>query len=146
MTNENNQKQLRESIRMLERKLGLLNDSEMCCCKVTMAQCHAIVEIGRAGSISLAELAGLLNLDNSTMSRTVNNLVNSGHVMRELDPGDRRYVTIALTDSGKAVFDEIESGMDNKFAMILDRIPEDKKSQVLESLELLNEALENCCC
>jgi DNA-binding MarR family transcriptional regulator len=68
-----------------------------------MAQCHAVVEIGRAGGISLAELAGLLNLDSSTMSRTVNNLVNSGYVIRELDPKDRRYVTIELTENGRTV-------------------------------------------
>lgn len=146
MKNDNDQIRLREDIRILERKLGLLSDSGMCCCGVTMAQCHAIVEIGRANGISLAELAGLLNLDNSTMSRTVNNLVNSGYVIRELDPKDRRYVTIELTDSGKAVFEEIESGMERKFSDILDRIPEEKRAQVLESLELLNEAFENCCC
>lgn len=146
MKNTDDYKRLRESIRILERKLGLLNDGEMCCCNVTMAQCHAIVEIGRAGSISLAELAGLLNLDNSTMSRTVNNLVNSGYVTRELDPKDRRYVTIELTESGKAIFNEIEDGMDRKFAVILERIPDAKRAQILESLELLADAFEDGCC
>ena len=146
MKNDNDPIRLRESIRILERKLGLLSDSEMCCCNVTLAQCHAIVEIGRAGGISLAELAGLLNLDSSTMSRTVNNLHNSGYVIRELDLRDRRYVTIELTDSGKAVFKEIESGMERKFSDILERIPADKRAQVLESLELLNGAFQDCCC
>lgn len=145
MENNNEQIRLREGIRRLEIKMGLLNDSQMNCCKVTMAQCHAIVEIGRAGSISLAELAGILNLDSSTMSRTVNNLVNNGYVLRELDPKDRRYVTIELTESGKAVFKEIESGMEQKFSAILKRIPEDKRAQVIESLELLLEAFESCC-
>ena len=37
----------------------------------------ALVEIGRAGSISLVDLSKLLNLDNSTLSRTVNNLVDN---------------------------------------------------------------------
>ncbi len=145
MKNDNEQIRFREEIRRLEIKTGLLNDSEMSCCKVTLAQCHAVVEIGRAGSISLAELAGILNLDSSTISRTVNNLVNSGYVIRELDPKDRRYVTIELTESGKTVFMEIESAMERKFSDILKRIPEDKRDQVLESLELLNEAFESCC-
>lgn len=143
---DDEQKQLRENIRLLERKLGILNDSEMSCCSVTMAQCHAVVEIGRAGSISLIDLANLLNLDNSTMSRTVNNLVNSDFAKRELDPDDRRYVTITLTDKGIELFNSIEYSMDEKFSAIYNSIPENKRAQVLDSLKLLNDAFKTCCC
>jgi DNA-binding MarR family transcriptional regulator len=139
------QKLLRESIRVLERKLGILSDSEMSCCSITLAQCHAIVEIGRAGSISLNSLADLLNLDNSTMSRTVNNLVNSEYVKRDLDPNDRRYVTIMLTDKGTELFASIEAGMAEKYAVIYGNIPEVKREQVLESLQLLVDAFKSCC-
>ncbi len=140
------QKQLREYIRLLERKLGALNDHELSCCGISMAQCHAIVEIGRAGNISLIDLANLLNLDNSTMSRTVNNLVNSDYVSRELSPVDRRYVTISLTDKGSQLFSSIEDNMEEKFITIYDSIPENKRAQVLESLKLLSDAFNNCCC
>ena len=140
------EKKLRESIRLLERKMGVLNDSEMACCNITMAQCHAIVEIGRAVRISLIDLANLLNLDNSTMSRTVNNLVTSEYVKRELDPADRRYVTISLTEKGIEQFNTIESNMDVHFSAVYGCIPEDKRLQVLESLELLAEAFKNSCC
>lgn len=139
------QKQLREYIRLLERKLGALNDHEMSCCSITMAQCHAIVEIGRAGNISLIDLANLLNLDNSTMSRTVNNLVNSDYVSRELSSVDRRYITISLTDKGSQLFNSIEDNMEEKFITIYDSIPENKRAQVLESLKLLSDAFNNCC-
>jgi DNA-binding MarR family transcriptional regulator len=129
------EKKLREYVRLLERKLGILNDSEMACCSITMA-----------GSISLIDLANLLNLDNSTMSRTVNNLVTSEYVKRELDPGDRRYVTISLTEKGFKQYTTIESNMDEHFSAVYSSIPEDKRLQVLESLELLVEALRNSCC
>jgi DNA-binding MarR family transcriptional regulator len=146
MSTLDEEKKLRESIRQLERKMGLLNDNEMACCSITMAQCHAIVEIGRAGSISLIDLANLLNLDNSTMSRTVNNLVTIEYVKRELDPGDRRYVTITLTEKGLEQYNTIESNMDVHFSAIYSCIPEDKRLQVLESLELLVKAFKNSCC
>jgi len=146
MENLNEQKQLRESIRFLERMLGVLNDSEMSCCGVTMAQCHAIVEIGRAKSISLIDLAKILNLDNSTASRTVNNLVNGGLAVRELDPDDRRYVTISLTDSGTKIFNNIEVSMEEHFSKIYQYIPENKRSQVLESLQILVDVFGKCGC
>lgn len=137
------EKQLREQIRRLERKLGLLEDAGLSCCAISFAQCHALVEIGRAGSISLIDLAGKLNLDNSTMSRTVNNLVNSELAERETDPSDRRYVTIKLTNSGKEQFVSIEEGMSAYYEKIYGKIPEDKRSQVLESLDILLDAMKD---
>lgn len=138
---------LREGIRLLERKLGILGKTDASCCGVTFAQCHAIVEIGRAKSLSLNELAQMLNLDNSTMSRTVNNLVNSRLAERNSDPADRRYVTIRLTLDGEKVFQSIEERMNLYYKKVFDRMPAEKRSQVIESLGILMEAMnEKDCC
>jgi DNA-binding MarR family transcriptional regulator len=147
MINELEYRNFRELIRTLERKLGILEDNEFACCGVTLAQCHALVEIGRAGTISLNELAELVNLENSTMSRTVNNLVNKDLVERNLDSKDRRYVTIALTAKGHTIFESIETQMDNYFKDIFTYIPDEKRAQVLESLALIVDATNknNCC-
>ncbi|GIM27565.1 hypothetical protein CPJCM30710_02310 [Clostridium polyendosporum] len=138
---------LRELIRFLVKSLGVLEKGEATCCGTTVSQCHAIVEIERAKEISLNKLAEVLSLDKSTMSRTINNLVESNLVFRDLHPEDRRYVSIKLTDSGKRVFNNIESSMDQYYKSILDSIPENKREQVLESLELLIDAVKNnkCC-
>lgn len=147
MIDESKAVMLRELMRLMERRLGVLEDGEMSCCGISMAQCHALVEIGRVGSISLVELSKLLDLDNSTMSRTVNNLVNGGMAERELDPNDRRYVTIKLTSDGKKSFEEIETNMNSYFEQIFNIIPEDKKDQVLESMQILLTAIgEIDCC
>ncbi len=138
---------LRELIRVLVRNLGILEKSEATCCGTTVSQCHAIVEIGRSTDISLNELAELLSLDKSTMSRTINNLVESNLVVRELHPEDRRYVTIKLTDEGMKVFENIESSMEQYYQSIFSSIPEDKREQVLESLQLIIDAAKkNKCC
>ncbi len=147
MDPKNNADILREIVRLLERKLGVLNDLESSCCGVTFTQCHAIVEIGRAQSISLNDLAELLELDKSTLSRTINNLVQSGLVSREIDSKDRRYITIQLTAKGLQSFKEIEEGMGAYFDQIYQSIPEAKRVQVIESLQLLVQAIpENNCC
>lgn len=138
---------LRELIRVLVRNLGILEKSEATCCGTTVSQCYAIVEIGRANDISLNELAELLSLDKSTMSRTINNLVESNLVVRELHPEDRRYVTIKLTDEGMKVFENIESSMEQYYQSIFSSISESKRDQVLESLQLIIDAAKkNKCC
>mgnify|MGYP005835829463 CR=1 FL=1 len=147
MKEANNSKQLREMIRILERKLGALDDFQITCCGITMAQCHALVEIGRAKNISLNELAEILNLESSTMSRTVNNLVTNELAKRDIDPKDRRYVTIALTESGNKLFRDIEESMSLFYSKVYSYLPEDKREQVMESLQILLTAIgETECC
>lgn len=134
---------LRELIRILVRDLGILEKSDASCSGISLAQCHAIVEIGRKEKISLVDLSGLLGLDKSTMSRTINNLVESDFVLRESDMENRRYVIIQLTEKGRSVFKDIEDSMETYYRDIFNAIPESKRYQVLESLELLKEAVES---
>ncbi|MDP3386167.1 MAG: MarR family transcriptional regulator [Eubacteriales bacterium] len=142
MTTENNN-HLRELIRILVRNLGILEKNDASCCSVTVGQCHAIVEIGRVGSISLTELSDLVGVDKSTMSRTINNLVEDDMVIRDIDDDNRRYVNIQLTDSGRMIFNNIEKTMNTYYQGIFDTIPEDKRDQVLESLQVLKDAVKN---
>jgi DNA-binding MarR family transcriptional regulator len=147
MEQTKNYVQLRELVGSLAAKLGLLEEVELSCCGVTLAQCQTLVEIGRAGSISLGDLSTRMNLDNSTLSRTVNNLVTKEYCVRDPDPQDRRYVVIRLTDAGAALFQNIEQGMNGYYEAIFEAIPKGKREQVLESMGLLLEAVakSGCC-
>ncbi|MCL2151425.1 MAG: MarR family winged helix-turn-helix transcriptional regulator [Oscillospiraceae bacterium] len=138
---QNNENDLRELIRKMEAKLGILNEMESTCCGISFTQCHTVTEIGRTPNISLNELAEKLNVNISTMSRTVNKIVNKGLANRELDPNDRRYVTISLTETGKNMFEEINNTMGSYFRNVYDNIPRGKRKQVLESLDLLVDAI-----
>ncbi|MFZ5969275.1 MAG: MarR family winged helix-turn-helix transcriptional regulator [Bacillota bacterium] len=140
-------KKLRELLKQLVRNLGILEKSEASCCGITLGQCHALVEIGNAKEISLNDLADILGLDNSTTSRTVNNLVNQDMVERETDPNDRRYIKIKLTKAGEETFHSIEESMEEYFSLVLQSIAEEKRAQVIESLQLIVQAVKNhkCC-
>ena len=132
---------LRELIRVLVRNLGILEKDDASGCGVTISQCHAMVEVGRAGEISLNELAEILTLDKSTMSRTINNLVEEKLVVRETHQEDRRFVTIKLSAEGEKIFQGTETAMFNYYKQVFESIPEDKRAVVLEGLQLLVEAV-----
>ena len=138
---------LREIVRILVRNLGLLEKGDAGCCGVTLAQGHAIVEIGRAEEINLNSLAQLLNLDKSTMSRTIDNLVNQGLVLREVHTENRRNIRISLTEKGNEIFAGIEKSMQDYYNNIISIVPKDKKAQVLESLQILFDIVKviKCC-
>ncbi|MDR3590277.1 MAG: MarR family transcriptional regulator [Negativicutes bacterium] len=147
MSNSNQAQILRESLRLLVRRLGVLERGEASCCDITLSQCHTIVEIGRAGTMSLNTLAETLGLDKSTVSRSVDKLVSDGIIVREADAEDRRYLNLRLSEKGQSLFQEVEKRMAVYFAEVIAAIPTDKREQVTESLQFLAQALKGprCC-
>lgn len=133
-------KQFREYTRQLECHLGNMNQSDCCCCGVSTAQCFLIIEIGREPGISVKELAEILRIDKSGVSRSVEELVQKGFVERNPSKEDRRYVTLNLLPKGQARFEKIENDMYLKFKEVLEQIPMEKREQVIETLKLYNEA------
>ena len=116
-------KKFREYTRQLECHLGNMNQSDCCCCGISTAQCFIIVEIGRKPGISVKELAEILHVDKSGISRSVEELVQKEFVERKPSKEDRRYVFLNLLSKGQDRFEKIENDMYNKFKEVLDREP-----------------------
>jgi len=92
----------RELLRIFDRELYLQNNAS-CCNGISLAQCHTLLEIEKSNEITVSELANNLTLDKSTVSRTVDGLVNISMVDRVIPAENRRKTLINLTDSGKQV-------------------------------------------
>lgn len=133
-------KQFREYTRQLECHIGNMNNSDCCCCGISKTQCFLVVEIGRKPGISVKELADILHVDKSGVSRSVEELVQTGFVERRPSKEDRRFVTLNLLPKGQERFEKIEHDMYLKFKDVFEQIPSDKQEQVIEALKLYNEA------
>lgn len=131
----------REKLRQLEREIGWQLKSDTECCGVTLTQCHIIVEIGNADEASVIDLATVLGLDTSTLSRHINGMVNVGLANRVLNPKDRRYVSITLTEQGQKVYQSIEDICNTKYVKVFESIPQERHQQVLEGFNLLVDAI-----
>lgn len=147
MSNLNQTELVRENLRILVRKLGVLERGEASCCGITLSQSYTIVEIGRAGTMSVTLLTEILGVDKSTVSKSVDKLVNNGFLVRDADPEDRRSVILCLSDKGKLLFEEVERRATAYFEEVVADIPDDKREQIIESLQYLVQALKGprCC-
>ncbi len=141
MTDQSQIKTLRHDMRLLARKMELMTKSEASCCGITLTQCHLLTEIGWAGAASLNALSERLGVDKSTMSRNIEVLVTGGLVSRTTDPDNRRAVTIMLTAAGRELFEQVEASMTQFYQTLFQALPASKRSQVIESLALLLEAI-----
>lgn len=132
---------VKEKVRELERVLAreVLNETQ--CCGVSLPQRHVLLEVCKRDEISLVDLAAVLGLDTSTLSRTVNSLVDLGLVSRVPNPKDRRYVLISLTKQGGAACDLIERSSDDFYRRVFKSLPKDRERQIIESLVILVDEL-----
>jgi DNA-binding MarR family transcriptional regulator len=139
----------RRDLRVLEREIARSLASETGCCGVTLAQCHLLLEVAQRGETGVTELSGILDLDKSTLSRTVEGLVQAGLLHRETDPGNRRRQIVSLTDKGKRKADSINGLCDASYRKLFSALPEGKRAMVAESVSLLGAAMhrmrKECC-
>jgi DNA-binding MarR family transcriptional regulator len=128
---------LRSLVRALDDSLQAKTDRS----GVTTAQCHLLLEIAERGEGSIGEYADRMALDQSTLSRTVDNLVKLGFVEREPDPDNRRRQLVDLSKTGKKKAESINALCDEEYGRVLARIPAAKCKSLLDGLGLLVSAL-----
>lgn len=86
---------LRVSSRMIESKMG-----------ISGAQLFVLQQLSEKPADSLNDLADRTATHQSSVSVVVRRLVDCGYVARHTSDADRRRVTLALTDKGRALLYE----------------------------------------
>ncbi len=146
---QENENRFSELIGQLIRRLSLLNRDQMVCYGVTLSQCYVLETLFQKGKRTMNELSQEQGVTVSTMTRIVDVLVRDDIVRRENDPKDRRIVCIELTEKGEDLATKLEVCTQEFMSKILENIPEEKREQVIESMSLLDKAVEafnfSCC-
>ena len=127
----------RKALRLFERLTARQLKEDSCCRGVTLAQCHLILEIEDLGRATTVTLSRQLGLDKSTLSRTVDGLVNIGLVKRIPDPADRRFNRLSLTEKGQEVADHINQSNDEFYRRVFGGIESAGHDEVIENFEKL---------
>jgi DNA-binding MarR family transcriptional regulator len=83
------------------------------------SEARALIELVKARGIAQGELAGLLGLEKSTVSRLAAGLERKGWIRRGRDEGNQRYVRLYLTAEGGAVAARLWSAWHSRQARIL---------------------------
>jgi MarR family transcriptional regulator, organic hydroperoxide resistance regulator len=115
----------------------------------TTSQCYVLVELKKFNNLTMNELSERMNLNTSTMTRIINNLVRDGYIQRLRDEGDRRIVIVKLTEEGIIAAQSLEESIMDYYRKIVSNLPNGQVEDVLKSVELLINAFEkanpNCC-
>ena len=131
---------LRQASREMVRELGFLSGAFVEA-GVTHAQCHALIELGARGVLGVGELAELLRLDKSTVSRTVAQLQRARMVTRAGDGADRRRKGVTLTSLGRRRVDRIDEIANARVQNALAQLSETDRHAVARGMDLYARAL-----
>ena len=127
-------KKFRELLRLLDRELFFQNISS-CCGGLSLAQCHTLLEIEKNKNITITNLAGNLLLDKSTVSRSVENLVQAGYVDRAVPSENRRITTLNLTEPGQKTCQSIKWNNEKYLENAISEFSEKEKKELLKLLD-----------
>lgn len=138
-------REFRSHLRRMRRTLSAMLTEECCDLPVTLAQCDVLLEMETEKHVTLAWLADRLALDRSTLSRTVDALVEKGLLSRQIDPDDRRYNVLALTPEGRRRCDEINAEGDKGATELMERVPADLRTGAVKGFNAIVDAMTATC-
>ena len=72
---------------------------------LTVPQWRVIAVLNASGGLSFTEIQDLTVIDQPTLSRTVEQMVKQGTVLRASRPGDARFAVVSLTDKGRKAYE-----------------------------------------
>ncbi|ARU04920.1 MarR family transcriptional regulator [Comamonas serinivorans] len=113
---------IRAASRTLVRELGFMK-ATIAATAHSPSAVHALMEIDAQGALTAVQLASLLDLDKSSVSRMVAKLLAAGELHEQAHPEDGRVKSLSLTPQG---------------ARTVERIHAFGQQQVLQALQHLN--------
>lgn len=101
---------------------------------VSASEARALIELVSARGIAQGELAGLLGLDKSTISRLAAGLERKGWVRRGRDETNQRYVRLYLTPAGGEAASRVWQAWQARQARVMASLSADERAGLAAGL------------
>ena len=132
------------------RMFAVLERDQVCCGTVTVAQC-VVLQTLLEGTWDASTLASHARVTKGAMTRLLDGLEARGFVERHEDPDDGRRWLIRLTAAGTREAKRLADMTENAVALILSRMPQNKRKPAAGLISELRKAAEevrdqiDCC-
>ena len=109
--------------------------------QINYSQYAALLSIYMYESLSEGDLARMLYINPSTVSRMVFSLEEKGWLQSARDSSDRRKVLVSLSPTGRKRIEGIVTQPAQVLARLVDGLDKEKRDYVLGAAEAINQAL-----
>jgi len=107
---------------------------------LSMPQFGVMMQLHHKGACGMSEVSERFEITPAAASQLVDKLVQSGFIVREEDPSDRRAKVLNITDKGREL---IQRGIEERYRWVdqlVETLTAEQKAKVSEALVLLTEA------
>jgi len=101
-----------------------------------------LVMVSESAPVRLSEIADSVELDLSTISRQVRDLVVAGLLAKVPDPADGRAALLSLTDRGAAVLESVSEARREVLAEAITDWTDDERTALADGLQRLGAGLQ----
>lgn len=108
---------------------------------LTVVQAMVLLELHRNGEQNITDLSNRVCMVKGNLSQLCKRLEKNGLIERVRDSEDERYVNIKMTKYSENIVKELEEKISNNRIPILLQIENQKKSSIMEALNILNDCL-----
>ena len=133
--------QIRDASRKIVRELGFMKPT-LAATDFPPSAVHALVEIGARGSLTAAQLADLLALEKSSVSRMVRRLIDAGELKESISSTDARVKLLMLTAQGRRTLAAIHAFGKHQVSAALEQLSDAQRQVVRSGLATYAHALE----
>lgn len=117
------------------RLRDLRSDETMKSLGLNVARWRALAVIRRIENCTMSSLARLSGIERTTLTRSVDHLVEEGLVHRWTPPQDRRQVNLGLTEKGEAIYLQAVQVLIDNNGGALEGIDENRLREVTRTLQ-----------
>ncbi|WP_455809128.1 bifunctional helix-turn-helix transcriptional regulator/GNAT family N-acetyltransferase [Pseudomonas koreensis] len=132
---------IREASRRIVRLLGFMQ-STLASTQYPPSAVHSILEIGKHGDLTAAQLSEILGLEKSSVSRMVRKLVDAGELEETSSHDDGRIKLLSLTKQGRSTLEAITRFGRKQVVTALEHLLDKERDAVNEGLTTYARALE----
>jgi len=108
---------------------------------ITTTQFHTLRRI-KTGNASVTELAEEMHVSCPSVSRTVDELAESGLIERIRNANDRRVLLLKLTPKGEQLFEDMHAKHDQILENQFSNLEEDELEKLGDALQILQKIVE----
>jgi DNA-binding MarR family transcriptional regulator len=123
---------------LMNRIMGRYNASlraEMADLGLTTPKMRALAVLSVVEGPLIRELSVLTVVEQSTLSRALDQLQSEGQIRRETDPADSRATRVFITDTGRSTFETLWPHMAAAQSRMFRGIPEDERRAFVGTLQ-----------
>lgn len=93
-------------------------------------------------TLDVAEISRQLHVSKPAVSQMLNSLEKKGCIVRQINPDDRRRISVETTPKGQQVLDESTSRYDDAMELLLQRFGAEEMQALVEQLNRLADIYE----